>query len=94
VLALERHIGRGVFQTVLANNAYPTENAGVNTHYVPPAPANHEILQRYDVRYTDLVDSERPWRHDPHKIAAAIASLSAEERIGGSVNRPAFASAR
>jgi len=93
VLALERHIGRGVFQTVLANNAYPTENAGVNTHYVPPAPANHEILQRYDVRYTDLVDSERPWRHDPQKIASAIASLSAEERIGGSVNKPAFASA-
>lgn len=93
VLALERHIGRGVFQTVLANNAYPTENAGVNTHYVPPAPANHEILQRYDVRYTDLVDSDRPWRHDPQKIASAIASLSAEERIGGSVNKPAFASA-
>lgn len=75
VMALERHIGRGVFQAVLANSAYPLENAGTNTNYVQPAPSNHEILQRYEVRYTDLVDVERPWRHDPHKLAAAILNL-------------------
>src|SRR5690606_662539 len=34
VLALENHIGRGVFHVVLANNTYPTTNAGSNTHYV------------------------------------------------------------
>lgn len=72
VMALERHIGRGVFQLVLANNAYPEQNAGENTRYVLPAPDNHEILQRYEVRYTDLTDAARPWRHDPNKLAAAI----------------------
>ena len=75
VMALEKHIGRGVFQAVLANNVYPTENAGEKTHYVNAAPDHHEILQRYEVKYTDLTDSGHPWRHDPDKLATAILSL-------------------
>lgn len=85
ILALEAHIGRGVFQAVIANNVYPTQNAGVNTRYVQPAPEYHEIFQRYDVRYTDLTDSERPWRHDPKKLAAALIELTQEERSGNSL---------
>jgi uncharacterized cofD-like protein len=84
VLALERHIGRGMFQLVLANNAYPSENAGLNTHYVQPVPEHHEILQRYEVRYTDMTDPEQPWRHDPQKLGRAILRLREEERIGSS----------
>lgn len=82
VLALERHVGRGVFQVVLANDAYPTENAGSNTIYVQPVPPHHEILQRYELRYADLTDTERPWRHDTRKLAAAILQLSDQERAG------------
>ncbi len=33
---LERHIGQGVFQAVLANNSYPSKNKGERTHYVLP----------------------------------------------------------
>jgi len=84
VMALERHIGRGIVQAVLANNAYPSLNAGVNTTYVQPAPEHHEILQRYEIRYADLTDNERPWRHDPEKLVAAILQMSEEERIGAS----------
>jgi uncharacterized cofD-like protein len=75
VMALERHIGRGVFQAVIANNAYPQSNAGENTRYVQPIPPNHEILQRYEVRYTDLAEEMRPWRHDPQKLGKAIMGL-------------------
>ncbi len=82
VLALERHVGRGVFQVVLANDAYPTENAGSNTIYVQPVPPHHEILQRYELRYADLTDTEHPWRHDTRKLAAAILQLSDQERAG------------
>ncbi len=82
VLALERHIGRGLFQAVVANSTYPTLNAGSNTIYVPPAPAHHEIIHRYDVRYLDLTDPDHPWRHDPQKLASAILQLGQEERIG------------
>lgn len=79
VMALEQHIGRGVFQAVIANNVYPEENAGENTHYVMPAHEHHEILQRYDVYYTDLTDKDRPWRHDTHKLAAAILHLAKKD---------------
>jgi uncharacterized cofD-like protein len=75
VMALENHIGRGVFQTILANNAMPQPNAGENTRYVTPIPDNHEIQQRYEVRYTDLTDAQRPWRHDPQKLGAALLAL-------------------
>ena len=88
VLALEKHIGRGVFQVVVANDYYPQANA--NTHYVQPAPTHHEIFQRYDVRYTDLTDNERPWRHDPRKLAAAILHISGEERIAGASPKTIF----
>lgn len=94
VLALEQHIGRGVFQMVLANSAYPSANAGENTRYVEPAPENHEILQRYHVQYVDLVDSDRPWRHDPQKLVRAILSLSEAERVRGTLAKPAYAPAQ
>lgn len=79
VMALEKHIGRGVFQAVIANNIYPRQNAGQNTRYVLAAPAHHEILQRYDVYETDLTDFERPWRHDTNKLAMAILTLANQD---------------
>lgn len=91
VMALERHIGRGVFQAVVANDAYPEENAGINTHYVQRAPEQHEIYQRYFVYYTDLVDPDRPWRHSPQKLARAILNLSEQE--GVSTTAPVFVNA-
>ncbi|MDL1901383.1 uridine diphosphate-N-acetylglucosamine-binding protein YvcK [Anaerolineae bacterium CFX9] len=88
IIALEKHLGRGVFQLVLANNAYPVENAGEFTHYVSPVPDHHEVLQRYEVRYVDLVDNERPWRHDPQKLAVAILSFGHAERSGAPAPDP------
>lgn len=75
VLALEAHIGQGIFDTVLANSSYPSKNAGERTRYVLPAPPDHVIFQRYDVQMVDLTDEERPWRHDPKKLAQALLSL-------------------
>jgi uncharacterized cofD-like protein len=91
VLALERYIGRGVFQLILANNHYPTANAGPNTRYVQPAPEQHEIMQRYEIRYADLVDTERPWRHDPQKLAAAILGTGEVETAMHSPAKPVLA---
>jgi uncharacterized cofD-like protein len=75
VLALEAHIGRGVFDAVLANNSYPSNKAGPNTHYVLPIGDDHPITQRYKVEFADLTDAERPWRHDPEKLAQALFAL-------------------
>jgi len=93
VMALETHIGRGVFQIVLANNATPRENAGVNTHYVSATPPEHEISQRYQIMYADLTDPQRPWRHDPGKLALALLRLRGIEGDGiDSVTDPVFSS--
>lgn len=81
VTALEDHIGRGIIQTVLANNHYPPlDQVSINTRFVQPAPEAHSVLQRYNVRYEDLVDEDRPWRHDPAKLAAAILAVSEREK--------------
>lgn len=92
VMGLEKHVGRGIFHLVLANNAYPSWNAGM-TRYVQSVPAHHEILQRYEVRYADLTDSERPWRHNPQKLVAAIWQLSEEERLGSTRQKVVFTEA-
>ncbi len=92
VFALERHIGRGVFQAVIANNVYLSgEGENRNTLYVLPAPEHHEILQRYDVYYTDLIDVQRPWRHDPEKLGCAIMTVSESERKRVALIKPALA---
>ncbi|NLX09731.1 MAG: YvcK family protein [Chloroflexi bacterium] len=75
VLALEAHIGRGVFDAVLANNSYPSKNAGEHTHYVIPAPETHTIFQRYHVHQADLTNEDQPWRHDANKLAQALLTL-------------------
>jgi uncharacterized cofD-like protein len=75
VVALERHIGRNSFDAVVANNHYPSKNKGENTHYVLPASDNASLHQRYHIEWTDVTDEERPWRHDPAKLAQALLRL-------------------
>lgn len=82
VMAIENLIGRGVFQAVLANNHHPTPPANANTEYVQMAPSNHQIVQRYEIFYTDLTDDERPWRHDPKKLGKSLMHLYEAERFG------------
>jgi uncharacterized cofD-like protein len=72
IMALERHIGQGVFHAVLANNSYPSKNKGEHTHYVLPSPEKDPVHQRYQVYWADLTDVERPWRHDSTKLAQAL----------------------
>jgi uncharacterized cofD-like protein len=90
VLALEKHIGRGVFQAVIANNVFPSNDLldNKNTRYVQAAPEHHEIMQRYEIFYTDLVDAQRPWRHDADKLGRAIQHLSNSERKGAALLKP------
>lgn len=82
IYAIERHVGRGVFGSVLANNAQPTENAGARTIYVKPAPADSEVRERYQIIETDLTDPQRPWRHNPEKLRQAISQAWAAYKSG------------
>jgi len=75
VKALETHIGRNLFDAVLANNHYPSKNAGEKTHYVQMGDPADEVYQRYEVQLADLTDPDRPWRHDAAKLAQALLAL-------------------
>ncbi len=78
VAALERHVGRGVFNIVLANNTYPPITPGSQTHYVLPGSKDHEIYRRYEVIETDLTDPQYSWRHSPAKLCKAIMAIMAQ----------------
>lgn len=79
LLGIERHVGANLFDVVLANDHYPTANAGPNTIYVKPAPITHPVNQRYRIIYSDLTDNERPWRHSPQKLRGMIVRLYGEQ---------------
>ncbi len=72
VAVLEQHIGSGVIDSVLCNNAYPAVSELAKTHYIPFGTADKERLGNYRVYAADLTDGERPWRHDPKKLARLI----------------------
>jgi uncharacterized cofD-like protein len=63
---------RGWIDAVLANDnlSVSPEVGGGNTIFVKPtAPVGERLVK------TDLIDEERPWRHDSQKLAQAIVDL-------------------
>ena len=79
VRAIQRHMatdedaGRPCLDLVIANDnlSVPPGTGGGETKYVPPA-------QPDDIRtiFADLVDEERPWRHDSVKLARVLLELT------------------
>ncbi len=75
--ALEEHIGEGIFDIVVANQKCdvaiqePLEWVTVE----------EGVDERYALYQADLVDKERPWRHDSQKLARVIIDLL-QERTG------------
>jgi uncharacterized cofD-like protein len=74
---LERHVGRGLFPTLLANNnMLPAEEQPglkmVALRYPPGA--------SYEVIEGDLTDLTTPWRHDSVKLAEQIMRFYASRR--------------
>ncbi|HUS94776.1 MAG TPA: gluconeogenesis factor YvcK family protein [Patescibacteria group bacterium] len=79
VAAIHRHVshldpdGQGCMDVILANNnlSVPPGTGGGDTVFVLPEPVD-------DIRYVtaDLVDEERPWRHDSNKLAKTVMSFA------------------
>jgi uncharacterized cofD-like protein len=72
VAAILRHVPAGCLDLVLANDnlSVPATKGGGHTIYVVPVPPEGVALQT-----TDLVDEERPWRHDSSKLAQKVMEL-------------------
>lgn len=69
VRALEEHVGEGLFDIVLCNENYSGE-LSPNTQWVRSDDSSDRRLY-----CADLPDAERPWRHDPGKLAKVLMDL-------------------
>lgn len=74
---LNDHVGRNLFDIVLANNVTP-DTPGKTINWVRTKP---ELSEQYQLYLTDLVDTEYPWRHSPQKLAQTLIALL-RERTG------------
>jgi len=70
VQAIEDHVGPGLFPFVLANHNFdhplPPDWTLTQVSLTTPADADFQVIT------ADVVDEQRPWRHDPGKLARAL----------------------
>lgn len=82
VAAILQHVPAGCLDVVLANDnlSVPPETGGGRTIYVQP-----QAHLAVPMITADLIDEQRPWRHDSQKLAETIMALAVEEskRKGG-----------
>src|SRR5690606_555378 len=78
VRAIERHVGPGLFDLVLANDRFLI-TVDMNFSYVPLAENNPAVVESGGKIITaPLVDEQRPWRHDAARLAETLMNLLAE----------------
>lgn len=77
IIALEEHVGRGIFDLVVANQ-----------HWQPQLPDTVQWVEikkgaedRYPIYQSNLVDHDYPWRHNSLKLAQILLELL-QERTG------------
>jgi uncharacterized cofD-like protein len=69
VHALQRHVGRGLFGIVLANNG---PNDSQEYHDVPMVELRYPPDAGYEVIAAPMVDPDVPWRHDAKELARQV----------------------
>jgi uncharacterized cofD-like protein len=73
VEALQRHVGRGVFHYILVNDNFDVKlDPHWDTRFVS---LDYEPVDDYAIVTADVVDPQRPWRHDPQKLARKLMEL-------------------
>ncbi len=77
--SLQRHVGRGLFSHVLANDNLIQSEEHPHVHMVS---LRHPPDDGYVVISANIVDPTAPWRHDPTKLSAQIMKLYHSHRGG------------
>ena len=84
VTALERHVGAGLVDAVLANDRmdvdFSAAPSGVGGMVEPSHPEGLRLVT------ADLIDVEHPWRHDSRKLAQAVMDLYAQSGGRAGIN--------
>ena len=75
VEALRRHLGRPVIDIVLANDNLAPLERNPKLPLVPPILGSSRNGYVPDLMLADLISDAQPTRHDPDRLAAAIARL-------------------
>ncbi len=79
VAAIERHVGKGLIEHVIANDEFPPLKGDSRTIYVqagtPGSEYDHILFHT-----APLADEQKPWRHDSVKLARAILQLFEQSR--------------
>jgi uncharacterized cofD-like protein len=78
VSALQRHVGRGVFPYVLANNNFVTSTSQAR---LQPVALRYPDNDGYEVIEADVVDLAARWRHDSNKLAQHLLSFYSSQRV-------------
>lgn len=78
--ALEQHVGPGIVDYVLVNSQRITSPADANYQMVTVREA---LPPNYIPLTAELVDAERPWRHDSQKLARALFEVFNKRRLQG-----------
>ena len=94
VTAILQHVPTGCLDVVLANDnlSVPTEQGGGRTIYVQlaglplqPDGLPPTVPEQVKMITADLVDEERPWRHDSQKLAKAVLGFLSDSRKASNV---------
>jgi len=79
VQAVERHVGGGIFSAVVANDNFrwplPAGSALAPVALEIPADASYQVIS------ADVVDRERPWRHDPTQLARVLMTAYEQQAV-------------
>lgn len=79
IQAIERHVGRGLFDVVLINDYLPALPPDTNFAYVRRGNGSGKGLDpTLRIHGAPLVDNRRPWRHNSDLLAKAIMELLQE----------------
>lgn len=71
IQAIEKHLGEHLFDLVISNNCYSGDLPS-DIHFIHTEP---DLLERYPVYSTDLLDKDRVWRHNSAALAQTIIDL-------------------
>lgn len=79
VRAIEHHVGKGLFDIVLANNDIRPLPQDANFAYVTLGNrSGNGSVPTFRIHEAPLVDERRPWRHQSERLAQAIVKLLEE----------------
>jgi 2-phospho-L-lactate transferase/gluconeogenesis factor (CofD/UPF0052 family) len=88
VRAIERHTRPGLFGVVMANANRAGELLPALRWVAPTLAAEDgRGSTAVELVLADMIDVERPWRHDSEKLAAALLELLEQRRLSSSNGR-------